>query len=251
MSNAENLAFLAQALIADAAGNITADITPPQFDNDKSVATTEFVQRALGNLAGIQVFSVSSTIPASAVGKWVAPNANNVTLTLPDAAAVPAGSVLHFYGNQTTGAVIARNGTTNIVAGSSSVASMALGTYDRLSLMSTGAAWYALDGEAAMGYSSSFASSIVTNGYQKLPSGLIIQWGGVVSIPANSGVVVAYPTPFPNACLSVLAIAGANAVGNPMICGVNAATNNKTEFRAYNSSTTTLTQPGLFMALGF
>lgn len=40
-------------------------------------------------------------------------------------------------------------------------------------------------------------ASIVGNGYQKLPSGLIIQWGAF-SNPANSSVNITFPIAFPN-----------------------------------------------------
>ncbi len=46
--------------------------------------------------------------------------------------------------------------------------------------------------------------SKATNGYQKLPSGLIIQWGyGYVS--ATSTATITFPIAFPNACLNVVA----------------------------------------------
>jgi hypothetical protein len=42
-----------------------------------------------------------------------------------------------------------------------------------------------------------------SNGYQKLPSGLIIQWGKFTSTVSNSSTAVTFPIAFPNACLSV------------------------------------------------
>jgi hypothetical protein len=41
-----------------------------------------------------------------------------------------------------------------------------------------------------------FTSLIGQNGYQKLPSGLIIQWGSTTA-PANGGVGITFPIPFP------------------------------------------------------
>lgn len=76
---------------------------------------------------------------------------------------------------------------------------------------------------------SSFAASLSGNGWQKLPSGLIIQWAQVLS---NSGGFApwTYPIAFPSACLQVYAtpFVGASAqdfsltmIGNP---GKTAAT---------------------------
>ncbi|HFN7633936.1 TPA: hypothetical protein ACHGZC_003629 [Escherichia coli] len=58
---------------------------------------------------------------------------------------------------------------------------------------------------------SSFASSFAQNGYQKLPSGLIIQWGysnvasTAAGASANNTVTVTYPVAFPNTTAQVLA----------------------------------------------
>lgn len=49
--------------------------------------------------------------------------------------------------------------------------------------------------------------SLLSNGYQKLPSGLIIQWGYGVGVNAagtgNRGTYITFPIAFPNACLSI------------------------------------------------
>ena len=58
-----------------------------------------------------------------------------------------------------------------------------------------------------------FVNSNSANGYQKLPSGLIVQWGqGVISAAANTVVAssLAYPIVFPNAVLNSIACAGNN-----------------------------------------
>lgn len=50
---------------------------------------------------------------------------------------------------------------------------------------------------------SQFADSPGVNGYQKLPSGIIIQWG--VATGSGSDGTVSFPTTFPNACRMVVA----------------------------------------------
>lgn len=51
-------------------------------------------------------------------------------------------------------------------------------------------------------YSADFAKGLGANGFQKLPSGLIIQWGS--GFTASSGfATVTFPIAFPNACCSV------------------------------------------------
>lgn len=48
-----------------------------------------------------------------------------------------------------------------------------------------------------------WARSLVANGWQKLPSGLIIQWATVGAIASNSSVSAAFPIAFLNAVLAV------------------------------------------------
>lgn len=54
---------------------------------------------------------------------------------------------------------------------------------------------------------------LAVNGYQKLPGGLIIQWG-LGTTPNGDGVVVNFPIPFPTAPLVMLA-SYANAASSP------------------------------------
>ena len=68
--------------------------TPAQFDNDTSMATTEFVQRALGSLRGVNgTFSASATLTAAHIGMLLHVSASP-TLTLPAANSVPAGAAI-------------------------------------------------------------------------------------------------------------------------------------------------------------
>lgn len=49
-------------------------------------------------------------------------------------------------------------------------------------------------------------ASLATSGYQKLPSGLIIQWGAIpTGSTASAQIDVAFPITFPTACLAVAA----------------------------------------------
>jgi len=46
--------------------------------------------------------------------------------------------------------------------------------------------------------------SITANGWQKMPGGLIIQWGKVVAAAGNTTTAVTFPLAFPNAVFSVV-----------------------------------------------
>ena len=64
-----------------------------------------------------------------------------------------------------------------------------------------------LDADLVRGLPADFTGSLSGAGYQKLPSGLIIQWGStVVTNTAGTGnyaVTITFPIAFPNECLSV------------------------------------------------
>ena len=62
-----------------------------------------------------------------------------------------------------------------------------------------------LDADLLRGLPADFTSSKSTSGYQKLPSGLIIQWFKFTSSIAGHEDV-SFPIAFPNACLSISAV---------------------------------------------
>lgn len=59
-----------------------------------------------------------------------------------------------------------------------------------------------------------FTQLLAANGYQKLPSGLIIQWGQ--ASPSSGTVTVTFPIAFPAACAAV--------TSSPILSGVAATT---------------------------
>ena len=52
------------------------------------------------------------------------------------------------------------------------------------------------------GLGSLFGRSLTTNGYQKLPGGLILQWGSITTSGTGGGAIpLTFPVTFPSACL--------------------------------------------------
>lgn len=184
-------------------GNPTAP-TAAQFDNDTSIATTEFVQRALGNMQGQVGYNTSQAITAEQVGKLITFDASSLTLTLPSTSTVPSGSVLTIYGNTSGGTIQKAAGDTLINGTFGPITSFNIAAQDKVTLVSIGfAGWYVIGGEVALKSSSSFSVSLGANGYQKLPSGLIIQWGQAASVAAGGNTLVTYPIAFPSAVRAV------------------------------------------------
>jgi len=198
VSNAENLARIATALSADASKNLAASNTPPQFDDDLSLATTAFVRRALGNLAGFSVGTNGSTLTAASAGRQI--NLSNVsTVTLPLLSAVPAGTAFYFVSSGTGGArVVQRQGTDQFaIGGIGNINSISIEDGGFAIVTSNGSFWNVLSSRATFDAGVSLAAS----GYQRLPSGLIVQWGTVTA--SSTSVPVTFPLVFPSLCASI------------------------------------------------
>ncbi|ELZ5050532.1 TPA: hypothetical protein QCJ58_003993 [Enterobacter asburiae] len=99
---------------------------------------------------------------------------------------------------------------------------------------------------------SSFTCSNASTGWQKLPSGLVIQWGQVASDP-NNLVAVPFPIPFPNNVFQI--IGSCLDVNNANVVAINSTDKINLNLVAYvvsqNVVTVTRTQtPVKWIAIG-
>lgn len=190
----QNIADYLQAALTGALG-----VTPPQFDNDTSLATTAFVQRALGNVAETLSISTTQALNASHAGKVINTfGAGTITITLPAGSSLANGSVIEFF-STAPNVTIQRAGTDVIFTKSSpSVNSLVIGNGDTAKFVWLAVAgWLAVGGSVQLGSSNSFGASLASNGYQKLPSGLIIQWQQIGTINTTA-TPITFPIAFPN-----------------------------------------------------
>jgi len=74
-----------------------------------------------------------------------------------------------------------------------------------------------LDADLLRGLPADFTSSKATSGYQKLPSGLIIQWGNAPAGANNLGITSLLPIAFPNAAYISVATHNGNGAVNSYI----------------------------------
>jgi len=176
--------------------------TQAQFDNSSKVATTAFVKAAVGSYSGHNVVG-TTTLTAANAGNVIA-CAGSSTITLPAASALLAGSAITIFAIGAA-VVVQRSGADLIQPNGGTVTSITLNAGDTLVLESNGAAvWGAIGGSSQLGYASAFGSSQSQNGYQKLPGGLIIQWGFLLKSSSSSPLAVTFPIAFPSICLHVL-----------------------------------------------
>ncbi|WP_270804588.1 phage tail protein [Aeromonas sp. QDB66] len=239
-------------------GNPTAP-TPAQFDNDTSMATTEFVQRALGNLSGGSAIAVDTTLTAASVGKLfhLAGTGGNYTVTLPTLASVPEGASFSFVCTNTApgqASVIPAAGETfTRPDGTSATAPqpIALTAGQTLTIVKLGASWFWLNGSKTIGTSGFFNASLSANGYQRLPSGLIIQWAHSILSAAGTSQLFSFPIAFPTACHTIVA-SHDNATGAAGTLSIFAATVTSTAQYRLQSTNPVGGQAGAFIiAIGY
>ncbi|WP_252997460.1 phage tail protein [Pseudomonas thivervalensis] len=212
-------------------------ITQPQFDNTKSIATTEFVQREKGSFASSAGISGGNvTLTAAHVGTRIEMSANG-TLTLPKSSTLPKGSSILIT---TSSAVDAAKLT--LVAGDtlainnvsvSSPYTMSMGS--DILLVSDGEKWRAHASLECLRSSPLFAAIFGANGHQVLPSGWTFKIGHASTDTASGTVPVTFPVAFPNACMYVGAMyAGASGAPNPSLCQCSQPT--RTGFTGFMTS---------------
>ncbi|GGY07035.1 gp53-like domain-containing protein [Paludibacterium paludis] len=178
--------------------------TPPQFDKSTRVATTEFVQRALGNFQSGVEFYESTTLSASDTGKWInLASATPFTVTMPSLASVPEGAAFLIHSDSTpiTHTLVA-TGNDRFVAAGVKYSTLPLGQGEFLIVTKAATVWRTA-GTAVLKNEAQFRASFIGNGWQKLPSGLIIQWGQILVITANTQTQFKFPLTFPNATLAL------------------------------------------------
>lgn len=94
--------------------------------------------------------------------------------------------------------------------------------------------------------------SLAGNGYQKLPSGLIIQWGYYNGTLDDISALINYPTAFPNSAVSITATAESNAASSvSAFIAAHVQKVSPAQFRLYGSGATTITTGYSWIAVGY
>lgn len=203
MSKTRNLGNLTDLITAGA--TYVTGTTPSQFDNSGNLSTTAFTQRAIGSYSGATNYSSAGglTLTVANVGQLVNLAVGySGTVLLPLSSSLTNGVSITIYNGSGNSVTVQRQGSDTIYANNSSATSIAISVGDSAQLVLIGSAWVVWGGAAQLPYSNLFSSTLSTSGYQKLPSGLIMQWfigNGSASGPA----AISFPIAFTSACYSV------------------------------------------------
>ena len=176
-------------------------ITAPQFDNSGELATTAFVQRALGNFNSSIGITSSSSFTIAQAGAWINYGASGIagqTLSMPSASGKGGATFGIFNGSPYSITLTSAGG---IFSGSTNTSSMPLPSNSSITIVSDNTNWDVVGNVGGF--------SLGNNGFQILSSGLIMQWGLAYGVPPapNTGsatyTTVTFPLAFPNYPLSI------------------------------------------------
>lgn len=134
------------------------------------------------------------------------------TVILPDSKAITdSGQTISIWNNKTTAVTIsvANTGSEFISLGTTSPSTVTLNPTESITFIVARAGGWHATGDGVLKYSNLFASTIALNGWQKLPSGLITQWG-TTYVDGNGDAVINFPIAFTSACHSITALSGSN-----------------------------------------
>lgn len=192
--------------------------TASVFSNDDVLATTKFVQRALGSYAGQTNYDSNTQLTVADVGKLSIFTTAGLTATLPDWNSVPPGGLVHL--TSTGGLTVkTRAGETFGALNTTNLTSVVLqpGNFAVFRRLLLGPGWSLDSGDAALKYSPMFSTNTGTTGYMKHPGGAIEQWGQGITDAAGK-VYVTYPIAFTSGMRSITCThAGTAALMNCLI----------------------------------
>jgi hypothetical protein len=178
-------------------------VTPPQFDNDTSLATSEFVRTASQQYRAEKFYSANTTLTAADIGCYVTIT-NGATLTLPANGSMPVGQSMTFTNGATLTCFLnVPSGGSFYPPGTGST-QIRLEQYDTVEVVTYGSNNYLiLKGSAQSGRQWRYRTQFGASGYSWMPNGMLVQWGQFSGTSFNPSITY-YPISFPNAVWTVL-----------------------------------------------
>jgi hypothetical protein len=206
-----------------------------------------------GNFAGLNSYNASANLPPSDLGKLVVFYGSTAaqTLTLPAVAGVAVGNNYTIVNKASTSVTINGNASENISRNVTGVGqtisnTVVLNPGDSLVFSSNGSNQWNCEGQSAPDM---FPNSMAANGYQKLPNGLIIQWGTSASISSSvSSGTITFPVAFPSnaAYVNIIGVGAVTTGANTNLC---LATKTATNFSFVNTYLSA--EPFNWIAIGY
>lgn len=225
-------------------------VTPDQFANDTSAATTAFVQRALGNMAGFSGYTSSSAIPAASAGKLitVAMPVTGQVLTLPLLSTLKDGALFFFQNLGGTAFSVQRAGADTITANGATIYSQSI-LPGETGIFKKGSGGWVMSGDCAVPQGYQWTRQHLSTGYQRFPGGLILQWGSQAAVPGGGGSGISFPIAFPTAIVCGLATVQ-NSAGTTLAMGAGVGFHTQYGMTLFNNGNAAATAIS-WVAIGF
>lgn len=234
------------------AGNVAQVTNAPfignlaQFDDSNKWATTSFVQRTIGNVCGVATYAAGPlTLDASHAGKLVVLQYSYTgAVNLPLAANMRNGTKIAIWNGTVIPISVNRAGSETIWGnGTGGVNTVKIPGGECVEFVTSGAIWIITSG--------GFGNSLMSSGYQRLPGGVIMQWGSGLYGDATA---VTFPIAFPTGCIQVFMCAAnysaTEATPNKVIA-MSAYNTTSTGFSASAGTGSTGTRAGSWFAVGY
>jgi hypothetical protein len=187
------LASLSQTAASNAAdGSVDAPSTIDQQTNLLASFIAQlrdgvnFANGVRGSVSGVLLVNTNTTLVAADVGKFLNIGTTNLTITLPASSTISTGATFYFRGAAKY--TLLRASTDTITTGTGTALTSAP-VYGASIVIWSGTEWQVqVGGDGA---------SLGTSGYQRFPSGLIMQWGtNVQTLNASSDGSVTFPVAY-------------------------------------------------------
>ncbi|WP_244138056.1 hypothetical protein [Burkholderia sp. BCC0398] len=188
-------------------------VTAAAYDASTRLATMTALAGAGVRFSAFGSISGTYALALTDLPKIIAVQANGQTVTLPPATDAHVGAVQRLFvypgtSNSITVAAPAGQQVSTPTTVGSSVAVSANGFTDFV-WEGTATQHWEVSGAGVMDKIPAFGASLATSGYQKLPSGLIFQWG-VANTSGSGDVQIIFPIGYTTACYSVVASPNSN-----------------------------------------
>jgi len=195
------LASLSQTAGANAAdGSTDAPSTIDQQTNSLASFIAQlrdgvgFSNGVRGAASGSTTTAINLTLTAADVGKFINLAAVNLTITLPASSTISPGALFYFRGAAKYS--LLRSSTDTITSGIGTGLTTAI-VYGASIVIWSGTEWQVqVGGDGAV---------VAQTGYQRFPSGLVMQWGSTVGVTsASSAISVTFPIAFASSSVCVV-----------------------------------------------